>query len=375
MRFQPKAQLSKACHDLNAERRWILSGSPIINSSKDLGALLHFLRLCAPLDDIKTWSKCIEKKVRRGQGAILLQAVVASTTLRRTKEMRDAAGIPIIELPPLKVYVHKVALDADVRELYDEIERAVQSNVIRQIANGNFSRSYSAMLVFLLRLRQIACHPDLCPREFVDEVRASVAANAAAAAVPSVEAAAGEDAGMSSEQRKALQRTLVEIAQEDCAICFSLPDEWVPSQLSAYNPDLICRPVITPCSHAFCSQYVGRFHPHSVVQLAAGASPRSSRTPRPSSRRHSARCAAAASPRRLSSLCPRGRLTSPKRSRRSPGTRRSLARSWPRWPRRCSRPRRASSFASSAAPNRRAVAPSSSPRCGASAPIRTWAGA
>lgn len=69
--------------------------------------------------------------------------------------MKDAKGNPIVELPPLKVYIHKVALDPAVKKLYEELEKAVQDNVVRTIRNGDVSRSYSAMLVYLLRLRQV----------------------------------------------------------------------------------------------------------------------------------------------------------------------------------------------------------------------------
>lgn len=87
---------------------------------------------------------------------------------------------------------------------------------------------------------QLACHPDLCPPTFIEEVRASRAAadEAAAAAAAGIPAPANDQVGpaMSMEERKALQRTLLEIKDEDCPICFGTPEE----------------PIITPCAHAYC---------------------------------------------------------------------------------------------------------------------------
>lgn len=37
---------------LSAERRWICTGTPIVNSLADLGSILTCLQLCAPLDKV-----------------------------------------------------------------------------------------------------------------------------------------------------------------------------------------------------------------------------------------------------------------------------------------------------------------------------------
>jgi len=39
------AQACKACYNLSGRRRWVLSGTPIINRPEDLSSLLHFIKL------------------------------------------------------------------------------------------------------------------------------------------------------------------------------------------------------------------------------------------------------------------------------------------------------------------------------------------
>ncbi len=38
----------------------MLTGTPIINSTKDLGAMLTFLKMCKPLDEPSYWSRYVE---------------------------------------------------------------------------------------------------------------------------------------------------------------------------------------------------------------------------------------------------------------------------------------------------------------------------
>lgn len=96
-----KTQAFKAAKALYAERRWsepvccdyllevdaflVLSGTPLINKTDDLGAMLGFTRVCRPLDDAKEWSTYVAQPVKRGreEGSTVLRAVVQSCTLRR----------------------------------------------------------------------------------------------------------------------------------------------------------------------------------------------------------------------------------------------------------------------------------------------------
>ena len=53
--------------------------------------------------------------MRRGNGSQVLKAVVRSTTLRRTKEMKNSAGEPLVKLPGVQFFQIHCELD-EVRQ-------------------------------------------------------------------------------------------------------------------------------------------------------------------------------------------------------------------------------------------------------------------
>lgn len=40
------ARASRAAYELRGERRWALTGTPIVNRLEDLASLLHFIKVC-----------------------------------------------------------------------------------------------------------------------------------------------------------------------------------------------------------------------------------------------------------------------------------------------------------------------------------------
>ena len=65
------------------ESRWALTGTPIQNNTKDLYAIIKFLR-CSPFDEFKVWTKWVDDKSSRGTAR--MNTIVRSLLLRRTKE-------------------------------------------------------------------------------------------------------------------------------------------------------------------------------------------------------------------------------------------------------------------------------------------------
>ena len=61
----PQTRLTKAMLDLEASRRWVLTGTPIQNRLDDLWSLFRFLRL-KPFDDNFWWNSNVADSVRRG---------------------------------------------------------------------------------------------------------------------------------------------------------------------------------------------------------------------------------------------------------------------------------------------------------------------
>ena len=61
----PNALQTKKIHELQAERRWVVTGTPIQNSMKDLWSLICFLRL-DPFTDRQWWTRVMERPIKNG---------------------------------------------------------------------------------------------------------------------------------------------------------------------------------------------------------------------------------------------------------------------------------------------------------------------
>ncbi|XP_028420940.1 helicase-like transcription factor isoform X1 [Perca flavescens] len=214
----PNAQMSKAVLGLKAQRRWILSGTPIQNSVKDLWMLLAFLRL-KPFDVREWWNRVIQRPVTEGDRAGLqnLQTLVKCITLRRTKSS-EVNGRPLVSLPEKAVCVEQVELSQTEREEY-ELARNEGKNTIRKyVAEGTVLRNYADVLAILMRLRQHCCHPDLL---------AKTSSDLGAAATP---------AELRERLIDKLRLVLASGSDEECSVCL----------------ESVHLPVITHCAHVYC---------------------------------------------------------------------------------------------------------------------------
>ncbi|XP_041828646.1 helicase-like transcription factor isoform X2 [Melanotaenia boesemani] len=214
----PNAQMSKAVLELKAQRRWILSGTPIQNSVKDLWMLVAFLRL-KPFDVREWWNRVIQRPVTQGERAGLqnLQILVKCITLRRTKSS-EVNGRRLVSLPKKKVYVEQVELSQQEREEYELARNEGRSTISRYVAEGTVLRNYAHVLVILMKLRQHCCHPDLL---------AKMSSDLGATATP---------AELRERLIEKLRLVLASGSDEECSVCL----------------DSIRLPVITHCAHVYC---------------------------------------------------------------------------------------------------------------------------
>ena len=99
------AKTTAAVNDLDTERRWILSGTPIQNNLKELYSLINWLGVKPfSLQPKAYWNREITNPLRRGGPLAMrvLQVLINGICLRRTK--RDKFnGQPIVALPPKNV--------------------------------------------------------------------------------------------------------------------------------------------------------------------------------------------------------------------------------------------------------------------------------
>ncbi|SCV71870.1 BQ2448_4564 [Microbotryum intermedium] len=229
----PKAKMTIACTTLIAERRWVLTGTPIVNSSDDLGAIISFLRMCKPLDNREEWLKYVgDGKNATDSSAKILRAIVASTTLCRTKDMKDSTGKLLVTLPKIMFYELRVELDPDTRALYDEIQAQLKAIVRTYMKKATINSHYQDVLVMLLRLRQLACDHSLCPESFLEAVRERQLAR-------SLEKSIAVDRKLDRSELSELQWELRQQLAHGgtCLICGESPND----------------PRLTLCKHLYCS--------------------------------------------------------------------------------------------------------------------------
>ncbi|KAG1766956.1 SNF2 family N-terminal domain-containing protein [Suillus occidentalis] len=235
----PKTKMAKAVCGLTAQRRWALSGTPIINSPRDLGSILTFLQICRPLDKEDFYKRLLLRPLKDGDpsGAELLRALMSHACIRRTKEMQDKFGKPLVPLPPVvttvvDITVIPVPLGDEARALYDAIGSVSQQRVEKFMnQQGGMTTAFTTnVLSMLTRLRQVALHPGLLPPNYLEQLRATENNDneeTARVALP-----------VTQDQRRLLQSLLAKAIEdsEECPICF----------------DVLNDPRITACSHPFC---------------------------------------------------------------------------------------------------------------------------
>ncbi|CAL8300964.1 unnamed protein product [Boreogadus saida] len=220
----PNTQMGRAVLQLQAQRRWILSGTPIQNSLKDLWMLLAFLRL-KPFNIKEWWNRIIQRPVSQGDRAGLsnLQTLVRCITLRRTKSS-TVDGRPLVSLPEKTVCVEQVELTQQERDEYELARLEGQGTISSYMAVGTVLSNYADVLAILMRLRQHCCHPDLLAR------------------ITSDLSAAGTPAELRARLVEKLRSVLASGFDEECAVCL----------------ESVRLPVITHCAHVYCRPCIAK---------------------------------------------------------------------------------------------------------------------
>ncbi|KAB5589713.1 ATP-dependent helicase [Ceratobasidium theobromae] len=152
---------SRIMATLDAKYRWALTGTPVTNSLADLYGILRYLHV-SPYDDWTRFNEHIVKVQKRdaklaGQRA---KALLEECLLRRTKDSQ-LEGKPLITLPPKTIDIVELEFSPDERRIYAAVEMRQQEILTTFIREGTVMKNYSAILVMILRLRQVCNHPKL----------------------------------------------------------------------------------------------------------------------------------------------------------------------------------------------------------------------
>lgn len=155
---------AKAIYELKSDRRWILTGTPIINRLEDLFSLIHYLNL-KPWSYYSLWKQCISVPFDTGKevgvALNLLKSIIDPILLRRTKNQKDSNGNYLVVLPPKEVTIEKLKFNKREEAIYNWLKEKAVNSFDENFKSGMVFKNYSSILTQLLRLRQVCCHVDL----------------------------------------------------------------------------------------------------------------------------------------------------------------------------------------------------------------------
>ena len=119
---EKSTKMAKACYSLSATNRWAVTGTPIVNRLDDLFSLVHFIRI-HPWSQASFWRAFITEPFERKDPKAMqaVHSVLEQILLRRTKDMKDENGNPIVTLPPKNVETVFLDFSAEERKIYSAI--------------------------------------------------------------------------------------------------------------------------------------------------------------------------------------------------------------------------------------------------------------
>lgn len=158
-----QSKTAKACYEIAAEHRWVLTGTPIVNRLEDLFSLVRFLRV-EPWSNFSFWKTFItvpfeSKDFMRALDVV--QTVLEPLVLRRTKDMKTPSGEALVPLPPKTIDIVDIELSTAEREVYDHIFTRAKRTFAANVEAGTVLKAYTSIFAQILRLRQSCCHPIL----------------------------------------------------------------------------------------------------------------------------------------------------------------------------------------------------------------------
>ena len=107
-----------------------------------------------------------EPFARGDQGSIAtVRKVLGPLLLRRTKDMRDVDGRPIVAMQPRRNVTTLCGLRGIEKRFYAQLKARSVQTFEGFVAGGSINRRYLEILILLLRMRQACDHPFLALQE------------------------------------------------------------------------------------------------------------------------------------------------------------------------------------------------------------------
>jgi SWI/SNF-related matrix-associated actin-dependent regulator of chromatin subfamily A3 len=132
--------IARAMCNLQGDRRWVVTGTPVQNSLEDLAPLFEFLK-AYPFDSRKTFLS----EIAKGSGTDQfkgLKALMGAVTLRRTSQ--------VLIYPESQSIIRMVRFTPAERRAYDEAKKGIDAAVTNQAT--------SPVLQTLLEIRRMCNH-------------------------------------------------------------------------------------------------------------------------------------------------------------------------------------------------------------------------
>ncbi|RVD86475.1 uncharacterized protein DFL_004749 [Arthrobotrys flagrans] len=246
-----QSKTAKACYELDALHRWVLTGTPIVNRLEDLFSLIRFLRV-EPWSNFAYWRTFItvpfeSKDFLRALDVV--QTVLEPLVMRRTKDMKQPDGTPLVPLPPKTIVIEEIELSKAERAVYDFVYNFVKRSFAENVEAGSVMKSYTTIFAQILRLRQSCCHPTLVRKKDVvaDEVEAEAAEAEARGLTDNMDLQAlidkftsqENDGGEVNNYGAHVLQQIKEEAENECPICANEPIEEM---------------TVTACYHMACKK-------------------------------------------------------------------------------------------------------------------------
>ena len=245
-----QSKTAKACYELTAQHRWVLTGTPIVNRLEDLFSLVRFLRV-EPWSNFSFWKTFItvpfeSKDFLRALDVV--QTVLEPLVLRRTKDMKTPDGEALVPLPPRTIEIEEVELSKAEREVYDYIYNRAKRTFNATMEAGTLLKSYTTIFAQILRLRQSCCHPLLTRNKNIaaEEEEAAAAADIANGLADDMDLQELIDRFTSSESEQDVNKFGAHVLQQiqseagnECPICAEEP---------------MINPAVTGCWHTACKK-------------------------------------------------------------------------------------------------------------------------
>lgn len=266
------AKTAHGVYELELSRRWVLTGTPIINRLDDLYSIIKFLRV-EPWNHFSYWKTFITvpfENKQLGQTLDVIKTILDPILLRRTKTMKDEYGNSLVTLPNKEVVIEQIRFNEREQMLYDWFKKKASESFRDSVNSGQVTRKMIQILTYILRLRQVCCHSDLVSEVLVPEelgIKGEVSEEVLAPKELGLEQLSDKEdlsKDFSKEVKEHLSKKLNVSPSTESPSSAPLPK--IPSQalLSLLNvspssecsictsiisiPDMI----ITPCGHNFC---------------------------------------------------------------------------------------------------------------------------